>query len=405
MTNAATPGVINVLDPRLYVNPWEAYRWLRDEAPIYWDPIQKLWAVSRYDDVRDIGKDAVLYSSSAGSRPYLDQREDMAMVNVDDPQHRYQRRLVSGQFTPRAMREHEGHVRAVVTEILDAVLPLGECEAIEAIASRLPAIVISDLLGYPRELWERVRYWSERTTLLSGLTSPDGPPHAEHPGIAPVMREFADTTVALIKERLAEPRQDLISVWAHASGWDIKRILDEAILVIEGGAETTRTVIGSMIRELALRPDQRRILLERPGLLAKTGVEEFIRWVSPLLNTRRTATTDHGLHGQHIHAGDQILLLYAAANRDPRVFQQPDVLDVARPDNGHLAFGSGTHLCLGAHLARLEIRVMTEELLRRMPDWELTDPGEPRIVPNTLTRGYDRIHIRFTPAQVLKQNA
>ena len=397
MSSVVSPRVINVLDPQFYVDPWEAYRWLRDEAPVYWDPVQKLWAVSRYDDVRDIGKNAELYSSSAGSRPHLDQREDMAMVNVDDPQHRDQRRLVSRQFTPRAMREHEGHVRAVATEVLDAVLPLGECEAIEAIASRLSAIVISDLLGYPRELWERVRYWSEQTMLLSGQMSPDGPPHATHPGIVPVMHEFADTTVALIKERLAEPRDDLISVWAHASGWDLKRILDETMLVIDGGAETTRTVIGSMIRELALQPDQRRIQLERPELIATTAVEEFIRWVSPLLNERRTVTADHELHGQHIRAGDQILLLYAAANRDPRKFPLPDVLDVTRPDNGHLAFGSGTHLCLGAHLARLEIRIMTEELLRRMPDWELISPGEPRIVPTTLTRAYDRVRIRFTP--------
>jgi cholest-4-en-3-one 26-monooxygenase len=397
MTSVATQSVLNVLDPRFYVDPWEAYRWLRDEAPVYWDPVQQLWAISRYDDVRDVGKDAVRYSSSSGTRPHLDQSEDMAMVNLDDPQHRDQRKLVSRRFTPRAMRGYEAHVRGVVTEILDAVLPLGECEAIEAIASRLPAIMISDLLGYPRALWERVRYWSEQTMLLSGLTSPDGPPYADPPGIEPVMREFTETTVALIKQRQAEPRHDLISVWAHTSGWDIKRILDETILLIDGGAETTRTVIGSMIHALALRPDQRRILLERPGLLAKTAVEEFIRWVSPILNMRRTATVDHELRGQRIHADDQILLLYAAANRDPRVFPHPDVLDVARPDNGHVAFGTGTHLCLGAHLARLEIRVMFEELLRRMPDWELTDPGESQIVPATFTRAYDRIPIRFTP--------
>jgi cytochrome P450 family 142 subfamily A polypeptide 1 len=397
MTILATPPVINVLDPRFYVDPWEAYRWLRDEAPVYWDPVQKLWAVSRYDDVRDIGKDAARYSSSAGSRPHIDQRDDMSMVNVDNPQHREQRRLVFRQFAPRAMREYEDHVRGVATEVLDSVLPLGECEAIEAIASRLPAILTSDLLGYPRELWERVRYWSEQTMLLSGLTPPEGPPYPEHPGMAPVMDEFADITAALIKERRAEPRHDLISVWAHASGWDTKRILDETILVIDGGVETTRTVISSMIRELALQPDQRRILLERPGLLATTAVEEFIRWVSPVLNMCRTATADHELHGQHIHAGDQVLLLYAAANRDPRVFPRPDVLDVTRPGTGHLAFGSGPHLCLGMHLARLEIRVMTEELLRRMPDWELVLPGEPHIVPNTITRAYDRIRIKFTP--------
>jgi cytochrome P450 family 142 subfamily A polypeptide 1 len=395
MTSVATQRGINVLDPRFYVDPWQAYRWLRDEAPVFWDPVQKLWAVSRHDDVRDIENDTERYSSLDGSRPHTDQREDMSMINMDDPQHQDQRRLVFRRFTPRAMRGHEGHVREVVTEILDAVVPLGRCEAIEAIASRLPAIIISDLLGYPRELWERVRYWSERTMLLAGQTSPDGPPHVMHPDMVPVIQEFAETTTELIEARRAEPRNDLISVWARAGGWDTRHVLDETILVLDGGAETTRTVIGSIIRELALRPDQRRILLERPGLLAATAVEEFIRWVSPVLNMRRTATADHELHGQRIRAGDEILLLYASANRDPRAFGDPGVLDVARARNRHVAFGVGTHLCLGAHLARLEIRVMFEELLRRMPDWELIDPGEPRIVPSTFTRGYDRIRIAF----------
>jgi cholest-4-en-3-one 26-monooxygenase len=401
MTSAAAQGTINVLDPEFYVDPWQAYRYLRDEAPVYWDPVQKLWAISRYHDVRDIENDTGRYSSADGSRPHVDQSQDMSMINMDDPQHQYQRRLVSRRFTPGAMRGHEGHVREVVTEILDAVVPLGQCEAIEAIASRLPAIVISDLLGYPRELWERVRFWSERTMLLAGQTSPDGPPHVMHPEMVPVVQEFAETTIELIEARRSEPRDDLISVWTHASGWDVKHILDETILVLDGGAETTRTVIGSMIRELALRPDQRAILLERPGLLATTAVEEFIRWVSPILNMRRTATADHELHGQRIRAGQEILLLYACANRDPRAFADPDpdVLDVRRPVNRHIAFGAGTHLCLGAHLARLEIRVMFEELLRRMPDWELADPGEPRIVPATFTRGYDRIRIRFTPGR------
>jgi len=321
----------------------------------------------------------------------------MSMINMDDPEHQEQRRLVSGRFTPRSVHGHESHVRDVVTGILDAVAPLGQCEAIEAIASRLPAIMISDLLGYPRELWERVRYWSEQTMMLSGQTSPQGPPHVIHPGIPPVMREFAEATIELIQARRAEPRDDLISVWARTPGWDIRHVLDETILVLDGGAETTRTVIGSMIRELALRPGQRRILIERPGPLATTAVEEFIRWVSPILNMRRTATADHDRHGQRIRAGDEVLLLYGAADRDPRVFPDPDMLDVTRPHNRHLAFGAGTHLCLGAHLARLEIRVLFEELLRRMPDWELADPGEPRIVPATFTRAYDRIRIRFTP--------
>jgi cytochrome P450 family 142 subfamily A polypeptide 1 len=233
--------------------------------------------------------------------------------------------------------------------------------------------------------------------LLGGQTSPDGPPHVSHPDIAPVILEYAEVTTELIEARRADPRDDLISRWAHTDGWDTGRVLDETILVLDGGAETTRTVIGSMIRELARQPDQRARLLADPDLLGTTAVEEFIRWVSPILNMRRTATEDHELHGQRVRDGDQLLLLYGAANRDPRRFTDPDVLDVGREQNHHVAFGFGTHFCLGAWLARLEIRVMFEELLRRIPDWELVDPDEPQVVPAVFARAYDRIRIRFAP--------
>ena len=127
-------------------------------------------------------------------------------------------------------------------------------------------------------------------------------------------------------------------------------------------------------------------------------MEEFIRWVTPVLNMRRTATVDHELHGRQIRKGDELLLLYASANRDPRVFENPEVLDVTRKQDRHVAFGFGTHFCVGAHLARLEIRVMFEELLRRIPDWELVDATEPKILPATFARAYDCIRIRFTPS-------
>jgi cholest-4-en-3-one 26-monooxygenase len=388
---------VNLLDPQFYVNPDAGYRWLRDEAPVFWDPVQKLWAISRYDDVRTVEKDDERYSSFEGSRPHIDLRQDLSMINLNDPEHQTQRALVWRQFTPRATRRHEDEVRALVTEILDAALQQGECEAIEAIASRLPAMVIGELLGYPREMWEKVRYWSEQIMLLAGQTSPAGPPHISHPDLLPVLMDFLETTTAIIERRRAEPRDDLISIWTHTPGWDNKHVLDETILLLDGGAETTRTVIGSMILELAQQPAQRRLLVETPGLLSTTAVEEFIRWVSPVLNMRRTATTDHELHGQQINAGDQLLLLYGSANRDPRAFDAPDVLDVTRDHNRHVAFGFGTHVCLGAHLARLEIRVLFEELLRRAPRWEVVDPSEPQIVPATFARAYDRIRIRLDP--------
>lgn len=391
-----TAHAINVLDPAFYVDPWESYRWLRDEAPVFWDPVQKIWVISRYDDVMLVEKDAARFSSYHGSRPHLDQRADRSMINMDDPEHQAQRNLVARRFSPRSVRQHEDHVRTVVTEILAAVTPLGECEAIEAIASRLPAIMIGDLLGYPRELWPRVRHWSEQIMLLAGQTSPDGPPHVSDPGIPALIQDFVAVTTEVIEARRAEPRDDLISLWTHTDGWDTGHVLDETILVLDGGAETTRTVIGSMIRELAMQRAQRQLLLERPELLATTAIEEFIRWVSPVLNMRRTATVDAELHGEHVREGDELLLLYASANRDPLVFDEPERLDVTRPDNRHVAFGFGTHFCLGAWLARLEIRVMFEELLRRVPDWELVDPDEPTIMPATFARAYDGIRIRFT---------
>ena len=395
MTAAVAGPPVNVLDPAFYIDPWEAYRWLRDEAPVFWDPIQQIWAVSRYDDIMAIEKDGARYSSFAGSRPHIDQRADQSMINLDDPAHKDQRGLVSRRFTPRAVRSHEDRIRRTVTEIIDAVAPLGECEAIEAIASRLPAKMICELLGYPPELWERVRHWSEQVMFLAGQTSPDGPPHVSHPGLVPVMEEWAQVTLDLIAQRRADPRDDLISLWTHTDGWSTKHVLEETILVLDGGAETTRTVIGSMIRELALRPDQRRLLADRPELLATSAVEEFIRWVSPVLNMRRTATETHELHGQVITAGDEVLLLYPSANRDPRAFDQPDVFDIDRENNRHVAFGFGSHFCLGAHLARLEIKVMFEELVGRIGDWELVDPNEPQIAPATFARAYDRIRIRY----------
>ncbi len=393
MTTTETPYV-NVLDPQFYVDPWETYRWLRDEAPAYWDPIQLLWVVSRYDDVMAIEKNGARYSSFAGSRPHIDQSADRSMINMDDPAHQQQRNLVSRRFNPGGVRGHEDHVRELVTEILDPVVPLGECEVVEAIASRLPVMMIGDLLGYPRDMWEQLRWWSERTMTLGGLNMVDGPPYVSHPDVIPVMQDFFVQTAVLVEERRREPRDDLISIWA-AQDWETAHVLEETLLLLDGGAETTRTVIGSMIRELALQPDQRALLQERPELLSTTAVEEFIRWVSPILNMRRTVTEEHELHGQTLREGDQVVLMYASANRDPRAFTDPDRLDVTRPDNRHVAFGFGTHFCLGAWLARLERRGLLEELLRRIPEWELVDPDEPQIVPGTFARAYDRIRIRY----------
>jgi cytochrome P450 family 142 subfamily A polypeptide 1 len=204
------------------------------------------------------------------------------MINLDEPEHQAQRNLVSRRFTPGAVRSHEEHVRDLVTGILDDVVPLGECEAVEAIASRLPAMMIGELLGYPPELWEKVRWWSEDVMRLAGQTSPDGPPHVSDPGLAPVIEDMVAVTMELIEQRRVDPRDDLISTWTHTEGWDAGRVFEEVILVLDGGAETTRTVIGTIIRQLALQPEQRDLLLARPELLASTA------WRSSSAGCRRS---------------------------------------------------------------------------------------------------------------------
>jgi len=404
MTVVKTPYV-NLLDPEFYVDPWEAYRWLRDESPVHWDPVQRLWGISRHSDVLHVEKTTGLYSSFSGSRPHLDQSADQSMINLDDPAHQGQRKLVVRRFTPRAVRNHEAQVRTVTDQILDDALAgrARSIEVVEQVASRLPAMVIGELLGYDPDHWPMVRKLSELTMRNAGQTPADGSDARSNqrpdPTSAEVSIEWVAVTMQVIAARRAEPKDDLISTWCHSETdgvpWDEGRILEETILVLDGGAETTRTVIGSIVHELAIRPDVQRQLRQNPELLT-AGVEEFIRWVSPILNMRRTVTADHELRGQQLRAGDEVLLLYAAADRDERVFDRPEEFNVARQPNPHLAFGFGTHVCLGASLARLELRVMFEQLLSRLPEWRLVPNTEPHIIPATFARAYDAVHIEFS---------
>ena len=213
--------------------------------------------------------------------------------------------------------------------------------------------------------------------------------------------DFGMATWQLIQERRAEPREDLISLWCHqeVAGrlMTDAEIISEALLLLDGGAETTRTVIGSTTLALIERPEERAKLIEDPSIIGATAVEEFIRWVTPILNMRRTATVDHEFHGQQIKAGDELLLMYSSANRDPDAFPDPQRFDVTRRHNNHVAFGFGTHFCLGASLARLEIRVMFEELLRRLPDMRLANYADPRIQPSAFARGLKDLKVEFTP--------
>lgn len=390
---------VNLLDGSWYVDPAETYRWLRDEQPVYWDAVNRTWGISRYDDIVAIEKNPALYSSGSGSRPRIQSGE--SMINKDDPEHQAQRRLVVREFTPRAVKQLDPYIRGIVTELIDAVAPQGECEVIRDLAAPLPAIVICDKLGFDRSMWDKCREWSEVTMYEAGQYPLDGSERSLVGPSTDAVFEFAAACLELIAARRAEPRDDLISTWVQSevNGEPMTdaEIVQEALLILDGGAETTRSVIGTTCVELMRQPDQRQILVDDPSVIGETAVEEFIRWASPLLNMRRTVVADHELHGQQLRAGDEVLLMYASANRDDRVFEDPYRFDVRRQHNHHVAFGFGTHFCLGANLARIELRIMFEELLRRIPDMRLAPGADPKFVPAVFAQAYDSIPVEFTP--------
>ena len=391
---AIAGDVLDLLDPHLYSgDPWPVYKMLRDEYPVYRDR-NGLWCISRYRDVLDIEKNTALYSSANGSRPFIEM--SVSMINKDDPVHTHQRKLVAGRFTPGHLRQHEDMVRARVTELIDAIAPRGEAEVVADLAAPLPAMIICDLIGYDHDKWPKVKWWSETTMTNAGyLDGDDRRPYDESS-----MADFGQESYLLYEARRADPRDDLMSIWAHATvdgqPMGLEEALNEAILLVDGGAETTRSTIGQTVLALCQYPDERTKLLAAPDLM-RPAVEEFIRWASPILNMRRTVTADHELHGQALKAGEQVLLMYPSANRAERVFESPEVFDVTRRHNHHVAFGFGTHFCLGANLARLELRVLFEELLRRLPDFRLKPGFEAEFVPGFFTRTLKELPIEFTP--------
>jgi len=394
------PEDIRLLDGDFYAgDPYPTYAWLREHSPVHWDAKHGLWGISRFADIVAIEKDADLYSSLSGSRPKT--MADTSMINTNDPHHNRRRRLVSPQFTPRAVREHEVEVRGHVTNLIDAIIDKGECEVVESLAAPLPAMVINRWLGFPPEMWKKCKWWSEVTMLGGGQYTADGEmDFAGVPEAVEAVGEFAQEVLTLAAIRRLKPQNDLISIWANAE-FDGKKLSDadlisEAMLVLDGGAETTRAVIATTLMNLIENPDERQKLVADPSSAPMTvAVEEFVRWVTPILNMRRTATRTHEFRGQKINEGDEILLMYSSANRDPDQFDEPDRYDVTRRKNSHLAFGFGTHFCLGASVARMELRIMFEELLRRIPEMHLVAGKPTAMVPSCFTRAPDVVHVEF----------
>jgi cytochrome P450 family 142 subfamily A polypeptide 1 len=380
---------IDLLDGELYRHdPYPVYAWLRDESPVHRD-VNGIWGLARYDDVVAASKHPELFSSAQSSRP--NSGPNPYMIDQDDPRHARQRRLVYKGFTPRQVAQLEDHTREIVTRILDEVVPRGRCDFTQEVAAPLPMTLIGEMLGIAPEDYEHLQHWSDEM-----IRGSDG--KATDDTIAAYMR-YREYESAVIGARRATPADDLASILVHAEidgeRLDEEEVLAELLLLLVGGNETTRNVISGAMEALIAHPDQRQLLIDDPTLIPD-AVEEFIRWVTPILNMRRTTTQDVEVRGQVLREGDQVLLMYGSANRDEAVFDQPDRFDVRRHPNPHVSFGFGSHFCLGASLARLEIRLMYEEVLPRLRDIRLA--GEVQRAPSSFIRGIVSMPVEFTAA-------
>lgn len=385
---------IDLLDGDFYVDdPYRAYAWMRDHAPAYWDPINELWGISRYDDIVAIEKRKDVFINSdqvkGGYRPNMP--ADPAIIGLDDPLHQKRRNLVARRFTPRAVASWEDHIRDVVRGLLDdAMAHGGPIEIIDEVAAPLPAEMIGLLLGFPAEMRPKLQEWSERTIMLGG-----GPRYMVEDGIVAAM-EFAAASAELYEEKRRCPADDVMTVWTTAEvpghPFGVDEVISDSLLLLDGGAETTRTVIARTIIEMSRRPEQWQLL--RDGADLGVAVEEFIRFVTPIHNMCRVATQDTEIAGSTIAAGDQLVLMYSSANRDPAHFEDPEELDVTRNPNHHISFGFGTHFCLGASLARLEIRILFEELLERASGFRLV-PDSIDEMPNAFVYGLRSAQVEF----------
>jgi len=386
----------DLLDPAFYADidaMHDAFRAMRAEGPVWRDEQNELWAVVRHAPLIDTERRADVFSSSGCYRSRVAPMEE-DMIAKDDPAHHAQRSLVARRFTPKAVQRLEAVIGEVVDDLIDGFAGRGDFELVDDLAAPFPARMTAHLLGFGDDYASAVRSWSERLMRIDGIAE-DETLMADMMG---AIMEFAAVVAPLADERRTTPRDDLLSVWANGrlDGCPIEQnvMVQETGLFISGGAETTRTVTARGIIELSRHPDEWEALAADPSLIP-TAVEELIRWVTPLNNFFRTATRDTTIAGTDVRAGDRVILLYPSANRDEAVFDEPDTFDIRRDPNPHVAFGFGTHFCLGASLARLELRMLLTRLTRRITNLRVV--SGPEIEPNIFVGAVRSCRVAFDP--------
>jgi cholest-4-en-3-one 26-monooxygenase len=386
--------------------PYDQFELLRRESPVHWHDhpeYRGFWAVTRYADVRAVSRDHATFSTELGST-FLVDHDDAAMelirmtlLNMDPPKHSRYRRLVSAGFTPRMIGRLVDHIDEMAVSILDGLEGRDEIDFVEEVAAELPLQVICEMIGVPHEDRHLIFDWSNR---LVGAQDPDFRTSDEDGQMAAA--EIYGYCDGIVADRLENPRDDIMTALVHAEVDGDRLSPTELnmffVLLCVAGNETTRNLIAHALHALLERPDVMAQLVD--GIdddeLWASATEEFLRWNPSIHNFRRTATRDADIGGHAVKEGDKVVIYYTAANRDPEVFDDPDTFDPLRTPNDHLTFGGGgAHFCLGANLARAEIKVMMREFLRRFPNASLA--GEPKRMRSDFVNGLKYLPVRLQP--------
>jgi len=418
-TTALDVGEIALSDLDLWMRPDREgmFAKLRDEAPVsfheegdYTDPDTGIaylppgpgyWAVTRYADAMQVSRDPVTFHS-APSINIADIPAEVgewlgSMINMDAPKHTKLRLIVNRGFTPRQVARIEELVHEQAIEIVDRLLERGDCDFVTEVAAALPLQIICDMMGIPRSDNQRI---FELTNIILGFTDPEYASKGDD--LLAAGMELFNYGLALAEDRVANPRDDITTTLMQAEIEDENgrhrlstgELGSFFLLLVAAGNETTRNAISHGLLTLSAFPDQRQLLLDDFETVGPTAVEEIVRWATPVVHFRRTATRDTEVGGQPIGEGEKLVIYYNSANRDERQFDDPFRFDLTRTPNEHVGFGAGgPHFCLGANLARREIRVMLEELYRRVPNIEAA--GEPAMLRSNFIHGIKHLPCTF----------
>ena len=402
MISAADIDLISPEDFARRGHPWEQYAWLRANAPVFRHPEPPesgpgFWALTKYDDVKTVSRSPRIFSSfeKTAMLPDPDEANLFAgrqmMLNMDPPQHDRFKLLVSRGFTPKNAPLLRPRVEQLAREIVDAVIERGECDFVSEIAGRLPSGLIAELMGMPRADGERLY---DLTEIMHTNDDAVAPPEVKMAAIG----EMLGYAQSVAERKRSKPGDDLATLLVEAE-IDGDRLTDLEfqwffLLLVNAGGDTTRNLLAAGLQLLFDHPDQRELLLGDLDRLLPTAIEEMLRFTSPVSHFKRTVMEDVEIRGQRIPKGDRVVMFYGSANRDEDVFERPDSFDVTRDPNPHVAFGAGgPHLCLGMHVARVELMVMFRELLTRMPHLEPNGPAE--RMHSSFIAGIHSMPVRF----------